>query len=154
ITVPFFVNVRLKDGTIVTARSYFTGTAADGSTFVLMLSPLFNFFFDTEVIKEINLGNFTTNAMNMSLFPNTFLFSLGPKPLEQPGGCCVLGFHTYFNDPSAFPEPRWVTQYASWISPGIGFPPNILDVTALSHELAESYGNPFVNNRAPNWQFP
>jgi hypothetical protein len=27
-------------------------------------------------------------------------------------------------------------------------------VTALSHELAESFGNPFVSNATPNWQFP
>jgi hypothetical protein len=46
ITVPYFVNVQLSDGTIIQARSYFTGTAADGSTFVLMLDLLFNFFFD------------------------------------------------------------------------------------------------------------
>ncbi len=152
ITVPRFVNVQLKDGTIVQARSYFTGTAADGSTFVLMLAPLFNFFFDNEVINEINLGNFTTNGMNMTLFPNTFLFNLGPKPLDAPGGCCVLGFHTYFLS-GGFPESRWITQYASWISPGI-FGGGFQDVTALSHELAETFGNPFLSNSTPNWQFP
>jgi hypothetical protein len=90
--------------------------------------------------------------MNMSLFPNTFLFNLGPDPLKQPGGCCVLGFHTFFLDDS-FPESRWITQYASWISPGL-FGAGFEDVTALSHELAESYGNPFVSNPAPTWHFP
>ncbi|HZU34137.1 MAG TPA: hypothetical protein VFB79_23715, partial [Candidatus Angelobacter sp.] len=52
ITVPRFVNVRLSDGTIIQARSYFTGTAADGSTFVLMLNLLFNALFDNEVVNE------------------------------------------------------------------------------------------------------
>ncbi|MBZ5491985.1 MAG: hypothetical protein LAO76_13720 [Acidobacteriia bacterium] len=152
ITVPFFVNVQLSDGTIIQARSYFTGTAADGSTFVLMLSPLFNFFFDNEVVSEINLGNFTTNGMNMTLFPNTFLFNLNVNNPNTPGGCCVLGFHTFFRD-GGFPQDRWITQYASWISPGL-FGAGFEDVTALSHELAESFGNPFVSNPAPNWQFP
>lgn len=152
ITVPFFVNVQLSNGTIVQARSYFTGTAADGSTFVLMLSPLFNFFFDNEVVNEINLGNFTTNGMNMSLFPNTFLFSLNVNNPNVPGGCCTLGFHTFFLD-GVFPESRWVVQYASWISPGL-FGAGFQDVTALSHELAESFANPFVSNSTPNWQFP
>ncbi len=152
ITVPFFVNVQLSNGTIIQARSYFTGTAADGSTFVLMLSPLFNFFFDNEVVNEINLGNFTTNGMNMTLFPNTFLFNLNVNNPNTPGSCCVLGFHTFFLD-GGFPEDRWITQYASWISPGL-FGAGFEDVTALSHELAESYGNPFVSNPAPNWQFP
>ena len=27
-------------------------------------------------------------------------------------------------------------------------------MTALSHELAESFGNPFLTNSTPNWQFP
>jgi hypothetical protein len=152
ITVPFTVNVQLSNGTIVTARSYFTGTAADGSTFVLMLSPLFNFFFDNAVVNEINLGNFTTNGMNMTLFPNTFLFNLNANNPNTPGSCCVLGFHTFFLD-SGFPEDRWITQYASWISPGL-FGAGFEDVTALSHELAESYGNPFVSNPAPRWHFP
>ena len=156
ITVPFLVNVQVRnpDGTtkVVTARSYFTGPTPDGNTFVLILSPLFTFLFSNEVMTEINLGNFTTNGMNMSLFPNTFLFSLGSDPLHQPGGCCVLGFHTFFLD-GGFPEDRWITQYASWISPGL-FGPGFEDVTALSHELAESYGNPFVSNPAPKWHFP
>jgi len=154
IQVPFFVNVRLSNGTIVQARSYFTGTAADGSTFVLMLSPLFNLFFDTTEVNEINAGNFRTNAMNMSLYPNTFLFNLNRNNPQAPGGCCVLGFHTYFaNFDGLFPQQRFVSQFASWISPGL-FGAGFQDVTALSHELAETFANPFVSNPAPNWQFP
>src|ERR1041385_53945 len=153
IQVPFFVNV-LVNGTVVQARSYFTGTAADGSTFVLMLSPLFNFFFDNTEVNEINLGNFRTNAMNMSLYPNTFLFNLNRNNPNTPGGCCVLGFHTYFaNFDGLFPQQRFVSQFASWISPGL-FGAGFQDVTALSHELAETFANPFISNPAPNWQFP
>lgn len=154
IQVPFFVNVQLRNGTIIQARSYFTGTAADGSTFVLMLSPLFNLFFDNNEVNEINLGNFQTKAMNMSLFPNTFLFNLNVSNPNTPGGCCVLGFHTYFaNFDGTFPQHRFISQYASWISPGL-FGAGFQDVTALSHELAESFGNPFISNTTPNWQFP
>jgi hypothetical protein len=151
LTVPFFVNVRLRNGNVIKARSFFTGTAADGSTFVLMLQPLFNFLFDNEAVNQINLGNFTVDGMNMTLFPNTFLFNLNVNNPNVPGGCCVLGFHTFFRD-GAFPESRWVTQYASWISPGLFG--GLQDVTALSHELAESYADPFLNNATPNWQFP
>jgi hypothetical protein len=153
ITVPFFVNIRLTNGTIVQARSYFTGRASDGSTFVLMLNALFNFFFDSEVVNEIGLGNFTTTSLNMLLFPNTFLFSLNVNNPNTPGGCCVLGFHTYFYAPAAVPQPRWVTQYASWISPGV-FRNGIQDVTALSHETSEAFADPFVDNVTPSWQFP
>jgi hypothetical protein len=154
IQVPRFVNVRLGNGTVVQARSYFTGTAPDGSTFIEMLSPLFNLFFDNSEVNEINLGNFRTNAMNMSLYPNTFLFNLNQNNPNVPGSCCVLGFHTYFaNFDGSFPQHRFISQFASWISPGL-FGAGFQDVTALSHELAESFGNPFVSNRTPNWQFP
>jgi hypothetical protein len=151
LTVPFFVNVQLN-GNVVQARSYFTGTAADGSTYVLMLNSLFNFLFDNEVINEINLGNFSTNGINIAVFPNTYLFSLNVNNPNAPGGCCTLGYHNYFLD-GVFPESRWVTEYASWISPGI-FGNGFQDVTALSHETSESLDDPFVDNMTPNWQFP
>ena len=66
---------------------------------------------------------------------------------------CSLGFHTYFFDPSATPTTRWVTQYASWISPGL-FGGGFQDVTALSHETSEAFNDSFLNNATPNWQFP
>jgi hypothetical protein len=153
ITVPFFVNVRLPNGNVVQARSYFTGTAADGSTFVLMLKPLFDLFFDNEVVNDINLGNFNTGYVNMLLFPNTYLFSLNVNNPNVPGGCCVLGYHTYFWAPGQVPQPRWVAEYASWISPGI-FGGGFQDVTAFSHETSEAFNDPFVDDATPNWQFP
>jgi hypothetical protein len=152
ITVPRFVNLQLSNGTIIQARSYFTGTAGDGSTYVLMLQPLFNFFFFNEVVNQIDAGNFTPDAINMTLFPNTYLFSLNVNNPNAPGSCCVLGFHTYFLD-GAIPQDRWVTQYASWISPGL-FGAGFQDVTALSHETSEAINDPFLDNLTPNWQFP
>lgn len=153
VTVPKFVNVQLSDGTVIQATAYFTGTAADGSTFVLMLDLLFNFFFDNEVVNEINLGNFTTSSLNMTLWPNTFLFSLNTSNPNVPGGCCVLGFHTYFYESGTIPQPRWVTLYSSWISPGL-FGAGFQDITALSHETQESFNDPFLDNATPVWQFP
>jgi hypothetical protein len=153
ISVPYYVNIELDNGDIVQARSYFAGTAADGSTYVLMLSPLFNFLWDNEVVNEINLGNFTTNAVSMTLFPNTFLFDLNAQNPNTPGSCCALGFHTYFLEGGVFPQPRWITEFASWISPGI-FGDGFQDVTALSHETSEAFDNPFLDNPTPNWQFP
>jgi len=154
VIVPRFVNVRLSNGTIVQARAYFTGTASDGSTFVLMLDALFNFFFGNEFVNQINLGHFSTKSLNMLMFPNTYLFSLNANNPNTPGGCCVLGFHTYFYNPSVVPQPRLVGLYASWISPGIFGGGGFQDVTALSHEIAEAFGDPFLDNATPNWQFP
>jgi hypothetical protein len=142
----------LSNGSIIQARSYFTGTAPDGSTFVLMLNLLFNFFFDNEFVNQINLGTFTTDGVNALAFPNTFLFSLNTTNPNVPGGCCVLGFHTYFRDTSV-PQNRWLGLYESWISPGL-FGAGFQDVTALSHEMSELFNDPFVDNATPNWQFP
>lgn len=150
-TIPRFVNVRFADGSIKQVQAYRVGTAADGNHFVLMLDLLFNALFSNQVISDINAGNFTTNALSMTLFPNTFLFSIDNT--GQLAGCCVLGFHTFFFDPTAVPQPRWITQYASWISPGL-FGAGFQDVTALSHETSEAFADPFLNNRTASWQFP
>jgi len=153
LTIPKTVQVQLSDGTIITATAYFTGTAADGSTFVLMLDLLFNALFDNQVVNDINAGNFPTDALNYELFPNTFLFSLNTSNPNTPGSCCVLGFHTYFLESGVTPQPRWVTIFASYISPGL-FGAGFQDVTGLSHETAESFNDPFLNNATPVWQFP
>ena len=153
IVVPRFVNVQLSNGHVVQARSYFIGTAADGNTFVLMLDLLFNFFFGSEVNNEIGAGNFTSDALNMTLFPNTFLFALNANKPDTPGTCCVGGFHTVFFDPSSTPSTRWVTEFASWMSPGL-FAGGFGDVTAISHETSEAFNDPFLDNITPIWQFP
>jgi len=150
-TIPRFVNVRFPDGSIKAIQAYQVGTAPDGNHFVLMLDLLFNALFDNQVINDINAGNFTTDALSSTLFPNTFLFSINSQ--GQQSGCCVLGFHTFFFDPGSIPQPRWVTQFASWISPGL-FGAGFQDVTAFSHETAEVFGNPFLSNATASWQFP
>jgi hypothetical protein len=151
ITVPKFVNVRSR-GVVVQAINYQTGLAADGHRFVLMLNLFFNQQLGVIMNNEIDAGNFTTDAFNLPLLPNTFLFSFNPNNPKVRGSCCVLGFHTYFTD-GAVPESRWITQFASWISPGV-FGGGFEDVTAISHEIAETFDDPFVNNATPRWQFP
>lgn len=152
IQVPFYEDIQLPNGNIVPARTYFTGKAADGQTYVLLLDYLFNPLADNEVFNEIELGNFTTNGVNIMLFPNTYLFSLNVNDPGVPGVCCTLGSHTYFLQ-SGFPELRWVIEFASWISPGV-FPSGFEDVVALSHETAEVFDDPFLDNVTPNWQYP
>jgi hypothetical protein len=40
-------------------------------------------------------------------------------------------------------------NYSSWVSPGIFRDPTFGDITALSHELSETFNDPFVNNATP-----
>jgi len=41
-------------------------------------------------------------------------------------------------------------MYASWIDPGL-FIGGFEDVTAYSHEMSETYNDPFVDNQTPWW---
>jgi hypothetical protein len=94
VTVPFFVNVRLPDGTTKQVQNYIVGTAPNGDSFVELLDLFFDSVFDNQVVSDINSGNDTTDAFNMELYPNTFLFSIDSS--GNFADCCVLGFHTYF----------------------------------------------------------
>jgi hypothetical protein len=106
------------------------------------------------IVDAIVTGDATTQDLSNFLFPNTFLFFNG-----NPNDCCVLGFHSYVFDPSdPKVELRWVFTYSSWISPDI-FGPTFTDITALSHEVAELYNDPFVtsdgvHNVTPWWLAP
>jgi hypothetical protein len=151
ITVPKFISV-VSGGKVVQALNYQSGVLPDGHRFVLMLNLFFNQQLGVIVNNEINSGAFTTNDINFTLFPNTFLYSFNRNNPGQRGSCCTLGFHTFFFD-TVTPQPRWIVNYASWISPGL-FGGGIEDVTAISHEISETFNDPFVNNRVPRWQFP
>jgi hypothetical protein len=147
--VPFYTTVQ-QSGHDVKVRTYFSGKADDGSTFVLLLESFFDQQIFNVVNDAVNNGDYQTNAMNIAIFPNTYLFA-GVVD-GQIVGCCVGGFHTYFTD-GASPEHRWVFAYASYMSPGL-FQGGTADVTALSHEISESFNDPFVNNQVHAWQFP
>ena len=149
ITVPRFTTVDVN-GFKTQVQTYFAEKATDGHTVVFLLDQFFNQKIFSIVANEISAGRFSTNALNIALFPNTFLFSLNAE--GGVGGCCTLGFHTFFTDSGVPKESRWIFAFASWISPGVftGFQ----DVTALSHEISESLNDPFVDNQVPAWQFP
>lgn len=149
ITVPRFTTVPIN-GRNTQVQTYFSGQADDGHTVVFLLDQFFNQKIFDLVVNEINAGRFTTNALNIALLPDTFLFSLDNS--GGVGNCCVLGFHTFFTNDATPKQSRWIFAFASWISPGIfsGFQ----DVTALSHEISEAINDPFVDNLVPAWQYP
>lgn len=149
ITVPFFTTATVN-GKPAKVQTYLTSTSSDGRTVVFLLDQFFNQQIFNIVVKEINAGRFATGALNVALFPNTYLFSVDAG--GGVGDCCVLGFHTFFTNSATPVESRWIFAFASWVSPGVfsGFQ----DVTALSHEISEAINDPFVNNAVPAWQFP
>jgi len=110
----------------------------------------------TPVGAAENAGEITTKDISTFLFPNTYLYE------GSPGNCCVLGYHTYDFEPGDASndnaEKRYVLNFSSWISPGL-FGGGLEDITAISHELAESFHDPFVvsdnvHNMTPWWMSP
>lgn len=98
-------------------------------------------------------GAATTQNITVLLFQDIYLYANG-----NPNDCCVLGFHTFDEEPGTAKNgnlPRaYTTIYASWISPGLFN--QFEDVTALSHETAETFADPFVvfdgvHNLTPWW---
>lgn len=116
---------------------------------------------NSSVIGQAELGgNITTKDISTFLFPNAYLSS----PVN--GSCCVLGFHTIDFEPGNAPglpangnlERFYILNYSSWISPGL-FGGGFQDVTASSHEIAETFNDPFVgfdgiHNVTPFWLNP
>jgi hypothetical protein len=126
----------------------------NANAFVNALFPAVASDTTTPVGAAENAGEVTTKDISTFLFPNTYLYDLN--------GCCTLGFHTYDYEPgdasNGNVEKRYVLNYSSWISPGV-FAGGFEDITALSHEIAEIYNDPFVasdnvHNVTPWWRAP
>ena len=102
-------------------------------------------------------GEITTKDISTFFFPNTYLYSNG-----NVNDCCILGFHTFDFEPGDASNGNrfrfFVLNYSSWISPGL-FGGGFQDVTAHSHEVAETFNDPFVgfdnvHNITPFWLNP
>jgi hypothetical protein len=104
------------------------------------------------IVTDIVGNVITTKDISSFLFPNVLLY------FGNTTDCCVLGFHTYLFDSTTDPEQRWVLNFSSWLTPSL-FGPTFQDVTALSHEIAETFNDPFVvsdgvHNLTPWWLSP
>ena len=98
-----------------------------------------------------NSGDFKTREIGTFLFNNAYLYD------TVPSNCCILGFHTYDQEPGSaangWKEKRYVMNYSSWVTPGL-FGASFADITPLSHEMSEIFNDPFVNNATPWWKSP
>jgi hypothetical protein len=123
----------------------------DFGTFINALFPATPADTTTPIGAAEHTGDIRTRDLSSFLFPNTFLF------FGDPNNCCVIGFHTYDLEPggpdNGFRERRYVLNYSSWVTPGL-FGSSFADITALSHELSETFNDPFVNNTVPWWLSP
>jgi hypothetical protein len=125
----------------------------DLGTFINGLFPATATDTTTPIGAAENAGDIRTRDLSTFLFPNAFLyFNFDPTQ------CCVIGFHTYDLEPggadNGFRERRYVMNYSSWITPGIFNDPTFADISAHSHEMAETFNDPFMNNATPWWLSP
>ncbi len=122
----------------------------DESTFGSKLFPATPNDTTTPIGAAENAGEMGTRDVSTFLFNNVFL--------TNSSGCCILGFHTYDVEPGSaqngWQERRYVLNYSSWISPGLFADPNFTDIVALSHEMSETFNDPFVNNATPWYLAP
>jgi hypothetical protein len=86
--------------------------------------------------EELN-GTMTTSNISTFLFDNTYLHE------GKVSNCCMLGFH----GPDIEPCPNntllnYNMIYVSWTTPGL-FLGGTADITPLSHEMAETFNDPF-----------
>jgi len=79
---------------------------------------------------------------------------------QQPVDCCIGGFHSAFVS-NQTPEAIFVQTFtfATWLQPDIseflfGDPTIFADIEPISHEIGETFNDPFVNNIVPNYQLP
>lgn len=124
--------------------------AIDYDTFGSLLFPsTYPFNSSTPVGAAELSGDITTRDISTFLFNNTVLFTNG-----NVNDCCIIGYHTYDFEPG-IPKngnlPRlYVLNYSSWLSPGL-FLFGFQDMTPWSHEMAETFNDPFINNATPWW---
>jgi hypothetical protein len=89
-------------------------------------------------------GDITTKDISTFFFPPAFLFIPTPKG----NLCCIGGFHAFdfeSGDATNGNAPRaFVLNYSTWFPPGFFRDQTILDVTGLSHEISETFNDPFV----------
>jgi hypothetical protein len=123
----------------------------DENTFNAALRPLFGG--PTSIIAQtIFAGDITTQDISTFLFPNIFLNNIGGIPNR----CCILGLHDYVVGPgdqsNGWMERRYVWNWSSWVT--LGLFSNFADVAVLSHELSETFNDPFIGNLVPWWLAP
>jgi len=79
---------------------------------------------------------------------------------DSPVDCCIGGFHTAFETKqvrnTVFVQTfAFATSLDNTVANAFFGDPSVFgDVNALSHEITETYNDPFVNNIVPSWQFP
>jgi hypothetical protein len=96
------------------------------------------------LVTELRLD---PRALTIFLTDNAFLF------VGNPAKCCIVGFHSGMMAAQGDSTQVRTFLWASYNDPKI-FDAPLQDITALSHEVAEWYSDPFLSNVVPSWALP
>lgn len=136
------------------APTYMFGLQADGSCCSVVLINFFTFENElfpstfafppdssTPVGAAEAAGEITTKDVSTFFFPPAFLFI----PTPNGNACCIGGFHLFdFELSPSNTQMFFVLNYSTWFPSNFFRDPTILDVTGLSHEISETFNDPFV----------
>ncbi len=115
----------------------------------LLFPPTYPVDNSTLIGAAESAGDMTTKDLSNLILNNVYLYSNGDL-----NTCCTLGFHSADYEPGSPKNGNrqrlYVFDVASWMSPGL-FLGGGEDVTALSHEIMETYNDPFGSNQTPWW---
>ena len=105
-------------------------------------------WFSKQLRNLLTMVNPDPHSLSIFLTYNAFLFS------GTPDKCCVIGLHSAVASPG--PGNTQNVNTFVWASHNDAhiFSVPMEDITALSHEVAEWYSDPLVNNVVPAWVQP
>lgn len=104
-------------------------------------------WFSRQLQQLVDSLKLDPHALTIFLTNNAFLF------VGNPGKCCIVGFHSGSISAQADSTQLHTFVWASYNDPKI-FDAPLEDITALSHEIAEWYSDPFLSNVVPSWAQP
>jgi hypothetical protein len=118
------------------------GVEIDADMFGSLLFPSTGDDTTTPIGSAEHAGQMSTKDITTLLFRDVFLYG------GDPDNCCTLGYHTYdFENGTKQNGNRvraYVTNYSSWVDPGIFNTTTFDDSGVLGHEMAELINDPLV----------
>jgi hypothetical protein len=102
-------------------------------------------WFDPQVQAMLTSMHFTPNMLPIFLSHDVYLTQGAPNLND----CCIGGYHNAVKNSAGLQTYIWTNEADAGVQGGFSE-----DISALSHELAEWYNDPFGNNIVPNWISP
>jgi len=132
-----------KAGIAVTASGFPEISGGCGNLGLIEINA-WDGFVQSALFPALAAAGVTPKTLPIFLFHNVVLY------IGTPSQCCVLGYHSAFNNPSFSGSPFQTYAVADYDTTG-DFGTGLQDVSALSHEVGEWMDDPDGGNPTPPW---